>query len=69
MMQQEVATNYIVLINDEEQYSIWSSDKPIPHGWAKEGFHGDKAACVAYIDKTWTDMRPKSLREEMDAAT
>lgn len=55
-----------VLVNDEEQYSLWPADKEIPLGW-KHSFGPDKKeACLAFVNKVWTDMRPKSLRDEMD---
>ncbi len=58
-----------VVINDEEQYSIWPQDRDIPAGWREAGFRGDKEACLAHIDEVWTDMRPASLRRahEKDA--
>lgn len=56
-----------VVINDEEQYSIWTVDRPIPGGWREAGFSGPEEECLAHIDEVWTDMRPKSLREKMDA--
>ncbi|WP_374309409.1 MbtH family protein [Methylocella sp.] len=55
-----------VVLNDEEQYSIWPDFKPVPAGWRKEGFSGDRAACLAHIEQVWTDMRPRSLREAME---
>lgn len=60
---------FTVLINDEEQYSIWPAKKAVPAGWKDLGFTGSKAEVSAYIDKHWTDMRPASLRREMDAHT
>jgi MbtH protein len=59
---------YEVVVNDEEQYSIWSVDLPCPAGWQKVGVAGDKQTCLEYIDRTWTDMRPRSLREHMARA-
>jgi MbtH protein len=56
-----------VVINQEEQYSIWPSYKALPDGWMTVGVSGDKSTCLAYIDKTWTDMRPLSLRKSMAA--
>ena len=56
---------YRVLINHEEQYSIWLADLSIPNGWTDTGTSGSKSACLLYISKVWTDMRPKSLRETM----
>lgn len=55
-----------VLVNHEEQYSIWPEWKSIPGGWTDTGVIGDKPACLDYIEKTWTDMRPLSLRQWMD---
>ena len=56
-----------VVINDEEQYSIWPTDRDIPSGWRSAGPRGVKAVCLAHIDEVWTDMRPLSLRRAMDA--
>ncbi|WP_394833992.1 MbtH family NRPS accessory protein [Pendulispora rubella] len=58
-------TTFDVVINDEEQYSIWPSYKAIPAGWKAVGKQGKKAECLAYIDVTWTDMRPLSLRKAL----
>ncbi|MGH8685628.1 MAG: MbtH family protein [Nitrosospira sp.] len=55
-----------VLINHEEQYSIWPEWKAIPGGWRDTGMAGDKKTCLEYIEKVWTDMRPLSLRRFMD---
>jgi len=57
---------YQVLINDEEQYSLWLADHDIPAGWRAVGKEGTKAECMEYVDEVWTDMRPRSLREQMD---
>lgn len=56
-----------VVINHEEQYSIWPADRDIPAGWHAVGTSGTKAECFAYIDQAWTDMRPLSLRRQMEA--
>lgn len=56
------ATIYCVVTNDEEQYSIWPHDKSPPAGWKAVGKSGTKADCLAYINEVWTDMRPLSLR-------
>lgn len=58
---------YQVVINDEEQYSIWRTGRDIPKGWRAEGIAGPKDECLAYIETNWTDMRPLSLRKAMDA--
>ncbi|MEU2404530.1 MULTISPECIES: MbtH family NRPS accessory protein [unclassified Streptomyces] len=57
---------YHVVINDEEQYSIWWADRDIPAGWRAEGTTGSRAACLEHIDEVWTDMRPLSLRRRME---
>jgi MbtH protein len=56
---------YKVVVNHEEQYSIWMADKEIPQGWRAVGKEGPKPECLAYIDEVWTDMRPLSLRKSM----
>ncbi len=60
---QEDDRDYVVVVNDEEQYSIWLADRPPPNGWRIVGAKGKKAACLEYVGEVWTDMRPKSLRE------
>jgi len=62
----EDSIDYQVVVNHEEQYSIWPAHKEIPAGWRAEGPQGKKAVCLEYIDKTWTDLRPLSLRKQMD---
>jgi MbtH protein len=57
---------YEVVVNDEEQYSIWPQRRPIPLGWRSSGKVGLKEECLAYIREVWTDMRPRSLRQKMD---
>ena len=56
---------YEVVVNDEEQYSIWPAGRPMPPGWRAGGFTGTEEECLAYIGETWTDMRPASLRRWM----
>lgn len=56
---------YKVVMNDEEQYSIWSVDRQNPLGWKDAGKSGTKAECLEYIKEVWTDMRPLSLRKSM----
>lgn len=58
--------NYICLVNIEGQYSLWSANKEIPLGWKQEGPEGSKEVCLEYIKNTWTDMRPISLRKQME---
>ena len=55
-----------VVVNHEEQYSIWPADRDLPAGWTAEGTSGSKADCLAYIDRTWNDLRPLSLRTLAD---
>ena len=62
-----VGERYLVVLNDEEQYSIWPEGREIPLGWRAEGTAGTKDECLAHIEKIWTDMRPKSLRERLAA--
>ncbi|GAA2966676.1 MbtH family protein [Actinokineospora diospyrosa] len=57
---------YQVLVNDEDQYSLWPAHRDIPAGWRAEGTTGTKDECSAHVDRVWTDMRPRSLREAMD---
>lgn len=58
---------YRVVVNHEEQYSIWPVDKQSPLGWADAGKSGPKRECLEYIKEIWTDMRPLSLRQKMDS--
>ena len=53
---------YQVVVNHEEQYSIWDADREPPQGWHPAGFTGAKDACLAHIAEVWTDMRPLSAR-------
>ena len=59
---------FSVVVNHEEQYSIWPADREVPAGWRTTGTEGKKAECLAYINTVWTDMRPLSLRKKMDQA-
>jgi MbtH protein len=54
---------YQVVVNDEEQYSIWPEGSDVPAGWHPVGVSGDRAHCLAHIDEVWADLRPRSLRE------
>jgi MbtH protein len=60
---------YRVVLNDEEQYSIWLADREMPAGWRAEGTEGTREACLARIGEVWTDMRPLSLRRDMQQTT
>ena len=63
---EEDDTVYNVVVNHEEQYSIWPADRENAPGWTAVGKSGLKAECLAYIKEVWTDMRPLSLRKSMD---
>jgi uncharacterized protein YbdZ (MbtH family) len=58
--------HYIVVMNHEEQYSIWPTDREIPLGWTSVGKSGSKEDCLKYVEEVWTDMRPLSLRKAME---
>jgi MbtH protein len=60
---------YLVVRNEEEQYSIWWADRDLPDGWHAEGTEGSKEECLARIAEVWTDMRPLSLRRRMEENT
>lgn len=60
------AGRFVVLVNNEEQHSLWPDGKGIPEGWRDTGILGSKEECLAYVDETWTDMRPLSLRRKME---
>jgi len=66
--EQEDDTIYKVVLNHEEQYSIWPAHRENPNGWRDEGKSGPKAECLAHIKEVWTDMRPLSLRKHMEEA-
>jgi MbtH protein len=65
MSEAHQARLHAVVVNDEEQYSIWPAERDLPAGWRRDGFTGTEAECLGYIDETWTDMRPASLRRWM----
>ena len=59
---------YKVVVNHEEQYSIWPAQRPNALGWRDAGKEGTRAECLAHIKEVWTDMRPLSLRQQMKDA-
>lgn len=65
MEEQEDNIIYKVVVNHEEQYSIWPADRENPLGWNDAGKTGPKAECLAHIKEVWVDMRPLSLRKKM----
>lgn len=58
--------NLNVVINQEEQFSLWPVDREPPAGWTTVGFTGKKQACSEFVARVWKDMRPLSLRQRMD---
>ena len=64
--EREDLTIYKVVVNHEEQYSIWPADRENPKGWKDAGKTGKKEECLEYIKEVWTDMRPLSLRKKME---
>lgn len=60
---------YKVVLNQEQQYSIWPHDRDNAPGWVDEGTVGTKAECLSHIDLVWTDLRPLSLRQRMQSAS
>ena len=60
------STIYKVVVNHEDQYSIWFADRELPAGWREAGKEGTKSDCLGYIEEVWTDMRPRSLRMQME---
>ena len=59
-------TRYKVVLNHEEQYSIWPAERENALGWRDAGMSGTKDECLAWIKEVWTDMRPLSLRKQME---
>lgn len=57
---------YAVVVNHEEQYSIWPVDRDVPNGWRQVGVTGNKSECLEYIEEVWTDIRPLSVRQRLD---
>ncbi|HVG58807.1 MAG TPA: MbtH family protein [Hyalangium sp.] len=65
MSEQATDVVYKVVLNHEEQYSIWPADRENAPGWRDAGKQGPKEECLEYIKQVWTDMRPLSLRKQM----
>lgn len=65
MADQPVESTYMVVLNDEEQYSVWDAERQLPPGWRPVGVQGTRTECLEHIGEVWTDMRPKSLRDAM----
>jgi MbtH protein len=64
----ENLTVFSVVVNHEQQYSIWPVGRAVPLGWTEAGKTGTKAECLAFINDVWKDMVPFSLRQEMESA-
>ena len=60
--------SFFVLVNDEEQHSLWPTFADVPAGWRVVYGEADRAACLDYIEQNWPDIRPKSLRERLAAS-
>ncbi|MCX5066824.1 MbtH family NRPS accessory protein [Micromonospora lupini] len=58
--------SYSVVVNHEEQYSIWPAERQVPAGWRAEGTSGSREECLAHVERVWVDMRPASLRRHLD---
>ncbi|CCH20562.1 MbtH family protein [Micromonospora lupini] len=58
--------SYSVVVNHEEQYSIWPAERPVPAGWRAEGTTGSREECLDHVERVWVDMRPASLRRHLD---
>lgn len=57
---------FLVLVNDEDQHSLWPSFAEVPAGWNRVFGEAGREACLAYVEQHWTDLRPRSLRDRMD---
>ncbi|MGW4562392.1 MbtH family protein [Streptomyces sp. NPDC004561] len=57
---------YLVLVNEENQHSLWPSFADVPDGWTVARPEDTREACLAHVEEHWTDMRPKSLADAMD---
>jgi MbtH protein len=68
MSEPEDTQQYHVVVNDEDQYSIWAIGTPPPEGWHLEGFEGGRSQCLERIEEVWTDMRPRSVRLHAERA-
>ena len=59
--------SFVVLVNAEGQHSVWPSAKPTPDGWSQAAPAATRAACNAFVEASWTDMRPQTLRAAMSS--
>lgn len=58
---------YLVLVNEEQQYSLWPAFRDVPAGWSAVGPRGKRKECLSWIETNWTDMRPRSLAKAMES--
>lgn len=65
MSDEDDSRRYRVVVNDEEQYSVWFAGRELPAGWHAVGVEGTKDECLRHIAEVWTDMRPRSVREHV----
>jgi MbtH protein len=68
MDSEEDRLGFKVVVNHEEQYSLWPSERALPLGWVDAGYSGTKEECLAHIEQVWQDMRPRSVRERIASA-
>lgn len=68
MVEDDEKSLFMVVRNHEEQYSLWPAGKTLPQGWVEAGKSGLKSECLEFVDQVWVDMRPLSLRQQMDAS-
>ncbi|MEU3601279.1 MbtH family protein [Streptomyces sp. NPDC006798] len=59
---------FLVLVNDEDQHSLWPAFAPVPDGWRTVFGEESRQSCLDYVEENWTDMRPRSLREAMEGS-
>lgn len=59
---------FAVVVNDEEQYSVWRMSRPVPDGWRTTGYHGTRDECLDHIEKVWVDITPRSVRLSLERA-
>jgi uncharacterized protein YbdZ (MbtH family) len=58
---------FLVLVNDENQHSLWPTFADVPAGWRKVFGEASRAECLDYVNENWTDLRPQSLRDAMES--
>ncbi|MEV0222611.1 MbtH family protein [Streptomyces sp. NPDC050704] len=68
MTDEEDDRTYHVVVNHEEQYSIWLDGRDVPSGWSRTGVSGSRQECLDHIERVWTDIRPLSVRRRLERA-